>query len=413
MNARRAHRPRAAVLVPMGLVLVLMFGVVVASVHAAPASEERCGTCHPAERTQHLEGVHAAGQVGCVSCHGGDATASEAAAAHGAGFKGRLGREAVPGLCASCHADPQAMRAWGLPTDQHALWLGSGHGEHVRNGNREAAVCTDCHGVHDIRSPRDSQARTFVANVDVTCGRCHGDEKRLAARGLANTHAAWEGSAHAAAFRREGPEVGPTCTNCHGVHGAVAPGRNEVEKVCGSCHADERTAFQSGPHANVFTDPTKPECSACHDPHAVAAPEKGASPAACASCHAPMTRAAILGRRMGREYAAAEQRLARAVRRVEEASAVPMRTEDHRERLEEARQHLEQARVALHAVRLEAFTEPMRLANVVAGEVERDLEHRLHVNLVWKVLLVVFWFLVLGTALLLRRMRDRKSDVAG
>lgn len=413
MNTRRVHRPRAAVLVAMGLTGIALLGAFVATVQAVPAREERCGTCHPSERTQHTGGVHAAGQVGCVSCHGGDADASEAAAAHGAGFKGRIGREAVPAMCASCHADPQAMRAWGLPTDQHALWLGSGHAERVRSGDREAAVCTDCHGVHDTRSPRDTQARTFVGNVDVTCGRCHGDEKLLKARGLANVHALWEGSAHAEAFRRDGAEVGPTCTSCHGVHGAVAPGRNEVDKVCGSCHAAERTAFRSGPHATVFADPAKPECSACHDPHAVAAPVKGASPAACASCHAPMTRAAILGRRMGREYAAAEQRLARAGRRVEEASAVPLRTEDHHERLEEARQHLEEARVALHAVRLEAFAEPMRLTNVVAAEVERDLDHRLHVNLVWKVLLVVFWFLVLGTALLLRRMRDRKSDVAG
>jgi hypothetical protein len=413
VSARRPFRPSPVLL----LVSVLAFAwpALASDVHTSTVlpAVGRCGSCHPAERTQHAQGVHAGERVSCVSCHGGDAAATEAAAAHGAGFKGRLGREAVPALCASCHADPTAMRAYGLPTDQHALWLTSGHAERVRNGDRNAAVCTDCHGVHDIRSPREPQARTFVANVDVTCGRCHGDPAFLKARGLANVHAAWEGSAHAVAFRREGAEVGPTCTGCHGVHGAVAPGRSEVGKVCGSCHAGERAAFEGGPHASVFADPAKPECSACHDPHVVAPAAAGASPAACASCHAPMTRAAILGRRMGRDYAAAEGTLAHAEKLLDQASAVPMRTEDHRERLDEARQHLDDARVALHAVRLEAFAEPLRLASTVADEVERDLEHRLHVNLVWKVLLVVFWFFVLGTVLLLRRMRDRARTNEG
>jgi hypothetical protein len=82
-----------------------------------------------------------------------------------------------------------------------------------------------------------------------------------------------------------------------------------------------------------------------------------------------------------------------------------MRTEDHVERLEEARAHLSEARVAVHSVRLDAVQEPLRRADKVAVEIERDLHDRRFVANTWKLLLIVFWFYVLGTAYLVRRAR--------
>jgi hypothetical protein len=38
-----------------------------------------------------------------------------------------------------------------------------------------AAVCTDCHGVHDIQSAKDPSSSTMQANLTRTCQKCHPD----------------------------------------------------------------------------------------------------------------------------------------------------------------------------------------------------------------------------------------------
>jgi hypothetical protein len=408
---------------PLVLILLLVMCAMLVPVRAhgtpehdrdvALQSAGRCGSCHPAELRQHQESVHAGEHVGCVACHGGDAQASEQAAAHGNGFKGKLTRDAVPALCASCHADTKAMRAYGIPTDQYALWQQGAHGLKFRAGDAKSAVCSDCHGAHDIRSPRDPAARTHVLNVAATCAKCHSDAALLASRKLDDTGAEFAKSAHARALVQHGGEGAPTCTTCHGVHGADAPDAGEVDKMCGRCHGAERSAFLAGPHANALHQAGREACSACHGDHQSHEPGDAVSPAQCASCHAPMSQGALVGRRIGREWAAAERELAEAEKRVARASRVPLNTEDHEQRLDEVRQHLAEARTAVHTATWEAAEEPLRQARTVTREVERDLEGRLNVLYMWRILLAVFVFYVIGTATLLRRMRDRGSRDAG
>ncbi len=413
MSTRMVLGPRFLMIAAAVLGLTFVAVPSLASIAAVVPSDEavasagRCGSCHPAERRQHEQGIHATERVRCIACHGGDDRAADQAAAHGAGFKGRLTKEASAAMCASCHADSKAMRAYGLPTDQHALWLEGDHGTRLRAGDARSATCTDCHGVHDIRSPKDPAARTHVLNVAATCGKCHSDASLLKSRGLDDVGAEFARSTHARALMTHGGEGAPTCTTCHGVHGADVPEAGEVDKMCGSCHAAERTAFLAGPHADALHGKDREACSACHGGHQSHEPGDDVSPAQCASCHAPMSKGALLGRRIGREWASARAELKRAEAVVAKASAVPLNTEDHEERLAEVREHLSEARTALHAASWEGAYEPLRQARTVAREVERDLDDRLFVTFMWRVLLAVFWFYVIGTVVLLRRMRDR------
>jgi cytochrome c553 len=39
----------------------------------------------------------------------------------------------------------------------------------------EVAVCSDCHGVHDIKPPDDPGSSVVKANLVKTCRRCHED----------------------------------------------------------------------------------------------------------------------------------------------------------------------------------------------------------------------------------------------
>ena len=152
---------------------------------SSSAAAGRCGVCHPAERVLFEKSRHAQEDVHCVSCHGGDDRTLDQHAAHGAGFRGRPARQDIPKLCASCHASEERMRAYNLPVDQYALYQTSGHGKRLASGDTRVAVCSDCHGAHDILPPSDPASRVFRINIPKTCGSCHGDSVLMKSRGAA------------------------------------------------------------------------------------------------------------------------------------------------------------------------------------------------------------------------------------
>jgi hypothetical protein len=66
--------------------------------------------------------------------------------------------------------------------------------------NQEAAVCTDCHGAHDVRAIDEAQR----ASIPHTCERCH-----------SAIYGAYRESVHGAALIDEGNPDVPTCIDCH------------------------------------------------------------------------------------------------------------------------------------------------------------------------------------------------------
>jgi cytochrome b subunit of formate dehydrogenase len=52
-------------------------------------------------------------------------------------------------------------------------YLDSYHGWAISRGSDLVATCTDCHEVHEIRSPLDPASSVHAANVTTTCARCH------------------------------------------------------------------------------------------------------------------------------------------------------------------------------------------------------------------------------------------------
>ena len=65
--------------------------------------------------------------------------------------------------CGQCHAGVQAT------------YVKSIHGQKLAEGDPDAPVCIDCHGVHAIKAHDDPTATTFSTNVLQTCQRCHPD----------------------------------------------------------------------------------------------------------------------------------------------------------------------------------------------------------------------------------------------
>ena len=380
------------------------------SARIVTAASGRCGVCHPADRVAFESSPHAREDVHCTSCHGGDDTAIDEKTAHGKGFTGHIDKSAVPKLCASCHSDEKAMRPYDLPVDQYSLYQASRHGQLLAKGDRQVAVCSDCHGAHDILSVNDPASRVYPTNVPRTCGRCHGDTTLVRQRKLHNTYLEYMSSVHAHQLFDLGNAHAPTCVSCHGVHGATPPDVGDVTKVCGRCHTAERRYFLAGPHAQDMAEQDIPACVSCHGSHATDASVVDRLGSNCTKCHEKDDPKAKLGAAMLADYRGALDEIGRAQKLIAQADAVPMPTEDYHARVEEAQTYLREAMIAAHTVQADQVSAFTLRAKSVGVEIQDELKHKFANNQVNKILLIVFWFYVLATVGILRRYRDRRDQ---
>jgi cytochrome b6-f complex iron-sulfur subunit len=253
---------------------------VAASAARAQVRAATCEECHPTQAEQFHSSVHH-DDVRCQDCHGGlssyELTAEQrqvilrdraagtqpAAFDHGAGFRGKPTRTGVLELCGNCHADIERMNPYGLRTDQvRAYWL-SGHGKRLRiYGDDRVAVCTDCHGIHDILSKADARSRTHFSNIPDTCGRCHANPVLMAEYYLsADIVEQYRHSVHGRNVLEKGDAGSPNCATCHGSHAAAPPGFAQVGHVCGQCHKQIEEYVLSSVHGRIAV---VSRCTGCH-----------------------------------------------------------------------------------------------------------------------------------------------------
>lgn len=387
---------------------VLAGAVALGLLGGAAAAEEKCGVCHPDVRVAFEQSVHARESVGCVSCHGGTAASLEVAAAHRGSFRSLRERAGIPALCAECHADLRKMRPYNLPVDQYALYQTSTHGRAVAGGEERAAVCSDCHGAHDIRAPQDPQSRVYSRNLPATCGRCHGDAELMRELGLDPAVVdEYRSSIHGRQLFDDGNLAAPNCTHCHGVHGAGPPGVGDVDKVCGACHIQARRAFLAGPHYPAMLAAGLPECAACHSNHAIL-PFNAADGLNCAECHDDGSPQVALGNRLATLITGAESEVEQAEKLVARAEKVPLDVEDHLARLDEARTYLTEALPLVHTVAIEPVEQITGRARSIGEEVQHELYRELDRRIA-HLGLAVFWFYLLMTLAILIGYKRRLS----
>lgn len=299
-------------------------------------------------------------QVGltCASCHGGDASSLDPTKAMSprTGWKGHISRSQVPQLCGSCHSNPAYMRQYNprLQTDQLAQYHTSMHGKRLAAGDTKVAVCTDCHSVHDIRPPNDPRSTVYPLNVAKTCSRCHSDAAYMKPYGIpTNQYAQYITSVHYQDMVKNGDLSAPTCTTCHGDHGATPPGVDRVQNVCATCHAFQAQMYAKSTHFKAFQQADLPGCVVCHSNHAIHPPSDamlGTGPkGVCMSCHTrgdqcDQDRAAIL---------ASLTRLNGAINKADEALQLAqssgMEVSEALLNQNQARDALTKARVAIHS----------------------------------------------------------------
>lgn len=114
------------------------------------------------------------------------------------------------------------------------------HAKAMAEGNKEAAVCSDCHGYHNVQPPNEPRSRTAQM-----CQRCH-----------SVIYNQYRVSVHGAALIGEGNPDVPTCIDCHGVHNVRGPSTDPFRLysplICAECHADEELMNKYGISTDVF-----------------------------------------------------------------------------------------------------------------------------------------------------------------
>lgn len=159
----------------------------------------------------------------------------------------------IPGTCGKCHAREAKAYREGI------------HGTATARGVTAAPVCTDCHGEHLIRGPRDRESPVAAANVTATCSRCHEATGIRETFGLpAGRLESYRDSYHGLAARG-GSRVVANCESCHGYHdilpssdprSMVSPQR--LAETCGRCHPGTGANVRLGPVHVAMATTTQP-----------------------------------------------------------------------------------------------------------------------------------------------------------
>jgi hypothetical protein len=209
-----------------------------------------------------------------------------------AGFLGPLPKEQIPGLCGSCHTRVDLMRPFDLPTDQLDQYWQSQHGQALLAGDQNVATCFDCHDEHHVLKTSDPGSHAYPTNEPAMCARCHADDALMGSYGIpTDQYALYQTSVHGVAVLGRQDLRAPTCSTCHGKHGAAPPGYQQVGNVCGQCHAKTEDYYLQGAHKTGMTGQAAPACITCHGQHDVVAPTLdlflGTDERHCGMCHAP------------------------------------------------------------------------------------------------------------------------------
>jgi hypothetical protein len=244
----------------------------------------------------HANSIHGSLGYACVQCH------ADVGEYPHPPFSATDQRDATLQLnvvCSRCHLS------------QYEDALDSVHGAALQAGNRNAAVCTDCHTAHAVQDWVNDETGETLPEARIlipqTCAQCHNE-----------IYQTYVTSVHGEALTEENNPDVPTCIDCHGVHNIEDPTTTEFRlaspQLCADCHTDpERMAkygistdvldtYVADFHGTTVTifekqspdqETNKPVCYDCHGVHDIRRaddPEKGLQVkenmlAACQRCH--------------------------------------------------------------------------------------------------------------------------------
>ncbi|MBL0300246.1 MAG: cytochrome C [Cytophagaceae bacterium] len=200
-----------------------------------------CSSCHANIAKEHQSSIHNSTRlkVGCAKCHDDIHTIKSI----------KNDKIAAAKLCNQCH-------------EKENDYFSSTHFKALKRGSKDAATCTDCHGLHAIKKIDNvAQGRTFHTQA---CLKCHGDAKIMSKSHVTSiAPETYFQSYHGKNIRLGYPERVAGCADCHGSH-KILPEKDKnsmvnhanLTQTCKACHTNASAGFAKFiPHA----EPTNKE----------------------------------------------------------------------------------------------------------------------------------------------------------
>ena len=393
-------------------------------------TKNSCLDCHSQpdaplhiDREEFVQSIHAQNGVSCVTCHGGDPASDEMdqAMSPAKGFTSPPARAQIPAFCAKCHSNAAYMRGYNpaLRTDQYSQYLTSVHGQLLAKGDDKVAVCTSCHGVHNILPPDDSRSRVYPANVAQTCGQCHANPDTMKPYKIpTNQLALYNTSVHHAALVEKGDLSAPTCPTCHGSHGAAPPGVQSVVNVCSTCHVFQAQLFDSGPHKEAFSSLGLPGCVTCHSNHGIQHPTDAflgvGSGSVCIRCHATGEPGYDAAAKISTQLATLETSIVRSSDILNRAEQTGVEVGTAQLELDQARDDLTKARVTIHSVEVKSVTKDvdagLKVTDATYKAGQSGLAEASYRRKGLFVSLAISLLVLLSIALMIRRIESKPQE---
>jgi predicted CXXCH cytochrome family protein len=200
---------------------------------------ESCRSCHKEEFEVAADSAHVRVLKGgnryapvCVDCHGSHSISPP-----------EEPRAKISHICGACHGAVYST----YRTSIHGAALDA-------ESNPDVPTCTDCHGVHSVRGPRDASYRNDSIAI---CGGCHSDQALMNKYGIStDVFQTYLDDFHGRTvdfFRRQdagNPSNKAVCFDCHGIHNirqaadplsTIYP--TNLQHTCQQCHEDANIKF--------------------------------------------------------------------------------------------------------------------------------------------------------------------------
>ena len=187
-----------------------------------------------------------------------------------------VNRQNIPLICSRCHENMNVVLKYNIHAESpYKEYIQSVHGKALlsKGAATFAAVCTDCHGVHNIQGIGQVHMQ---AKDPATCGKCH-----------VQIFDEYKDSIHGQQALKGNIDV-PLCVDCHGEHtvaaarDAAAPtAKKNIPDTCSGCHARPEIMKKYGvPADRIQTfiesfhgiaiglgDKSEASCTDCHGVH--------------------------------------------------------------------------------------------------------------------------------------------------
>lgn len=274
------------------------------SPHDPVSSTVNCATCHSDAEQAYQHSLHSKdGKKGekaaatCLDCHGEPhwITTSDDP-------QSPTAHKNIPTTCGRCHGQKFLMESNGQSAQPFVSYQQSVHGKLNAAGTDSAAVCTDCHGSHTILPTRDPASPIYKFNVPMTCGQCHKDVEQVYDKSIHGMAVARGNNGAPTCTDCHGihtikSHIDPnssvaeqnlartTCAHCHegvrlsqeyGVagnrvstyldsyHGLASQGGSAVVANCASCHGVHNILPSSDPNSTINKANLDKTCGQCH-----------------------------------------------------------------------------------------------------------------------------------------------------